>query len=370
MVIDEQEDSSASTSRAASSSSYQGRATPQQPTVDADAIDRAIDRSAAAATSSASPRSRSHASGTDQILVGIPGAPAVGKATSVGTKPARLYFYDWEANVIAQDPVSQRRAAPRTRSPRLYDAVKLASKQKPTARSRQRAAARPTPVTTFQRQPPHDHIAGPETAAAISTCARTAEAPPAPGRSSRCRRERWWSPTPRTRTGDLRPATVLLGDATTSPRFRAATSRTRSRTTTRRPTRRTSPSTSPIPARRSSRTSPARSPSAGPANATCRAHEPGVQLRPLRDHPRQRGRLAADHQLLGEPRRHRRPTPAPRSLALNNLGEAQDLAEYPEERCAADRPQADQPEPGLGDARQAGARPGPEGWDRRLLIVV
>jgi len=38
--------------------------------------------------------------GADQIQVGIPGATSVGKATDCATKPARLFFYDWEPNLI------------------------------------------------------------------------------------------------------------------------------------------------------------------------------------------------------------------------------------------------------------------------------
>ena len=45
--------------------------------------------------------------------------------------------------------------------------------------------------------------------------------------------------------------------------------------------------------------------------------------------------------------------------------EAQDLAERPEDRRPADQARADQPEHRLGDARPAGARPGPQGRRRR-----
>ena len=38
--------------------------------------------------------------GKDQISVGIPGATNVGSATECATKPARLYFYDWQNNLV------------------------------------------------------------------------------------------------------------------------------------------------------------------------------------------------------------------------------------------------------------------------------
>mgnify|MGYP000888013165 CR=1 FL=1 len=38
--------------------------------------------------------------GADQISVGIPGATNVGTATECATTPARLYFYDWQNNLI------------------------------------------------------------------------------------------------------------------------------------------------------------------------------------------------------------------------------------------------------------------------------
>ena len=41
--------------------------------------------------------------GNDQIQVGIPGATSVGQATECATKPARLYFFDWEPNLIGRE---------------------------------------------------------------------------------------------------------------------------------------------------------------------------------------------------------------------------------------------------------------------------
>ena len=41
--------------------------------------------------------------GSDQIQVGIPGATSVGRATECATKPARLYFFDWEPSLIGRE---------------------------------------------------------------------------------------------------------------------------------------------------------------------------------------------------------------------------------------------------------------------------
>ncbi len=83
----------------------------------------------------------------------------------------------------------------------------------------------------------------------------------------------------------------------------------------------------------------------------------------LRDRARRRDRLAADHRLRGEPRRDRRPQRRPDLGQLQRPGGA-GPRRVPEDRRAAGRPEADQPEHGHGDARPAGARPGPQGGPR------
>src|SRR3954447_2546239 len=107
----------------------QGRPTPQQPNVDAAAINRAIDQIRNGCDQLGVSEIEVSRLGTDQISVGIPGATSLGKATQCATKPARLNFYDWEANVIGKKGSPQPAEDPFTN---LYDAVKLASAQKPT----------------------------------------------------------------------------------------------------------------------------------------------------------------------------------------------------------------------------------------------
>ena len=83
----------------------------------------------------------------------------------------------------------------------------------------------------------------------------------------------------------------------------------------------------------------------------------GVAGRPLRvrDRPRRQDRLAADHRLQREPRRHRRPHGRSDLWQLHDPG-GPGPRDLPEDRRAADQPEADQPEHGHGDPRSAGPR--------------
>jgi SecD/SecF fusion protein len=134
----------------------QGRPTPQQPTVDASAINRAIDQIRNGCDQLGVSEIEVSRLGTDQISVGIPGATSLGKATECATKPARLNFYDWEANVIGKKGSPQPAEDAFTN---LYDAVKLASVQKPTCQ-RCTTDAR---YYLFKDDRLHTRISGPET---------------------------------------------------------------------------------------------------------------------------------------------------------------------------------------------------------------
>ncbi|MEK6277307.1 MAG: protein translocase subunit SecD [Actinomycetota bacterium] len=135
----------------------QGRPTPQQPEVDSAAIDRAIDLIRDGCDQLGVAEIEIARLGSDQISVGIPGATSVGRTTECATKPARLFFYDWEPNVIgkpgspqpAEDPFSN-----------IYDAVRLASKQKAECDG---CTSGPR-YYLFEEKPPHRLIAGPESA--------------------------------------------------------------------------------------------------------------------------------------------------------------------------------------------------------------
>jgi len=82
---------------------YQGRPTPQQPKVDSQAIDRAIEimRKRVDALGVSEPEIQR--SGPDQIAVGLPGTKNAQRAIKSVGKVAQLFFYDWEANVLGRD---------------------------------------------------------------------------------------------------------------------------------------------------------------------------------------------------------------------------------------------------------------------------
>ena len=79
---------------------YQGQPTPQQPKVTAEAVQRALDiiRKRVDAFGVSEPEIQR--SGSDQIVVGLPGAKNAQRAIKQVGKVAQLYFYDWEPNVI------------------------------------------------------------------------------------------------------------------------------------------------------------------------------------------------------------------------------------------------------------------------------
>lgn len=129
---------------------YQAEPTVQSPVVTSALLARTIEvmrqRAAAVGVSGGSFRT----SGSDQITVRLPAGNNVARATKILGVPAQLEFYDWEANALTpsgktvasrlrgQDPKSLEisqgagRAAPGQPGAggmRLYDAVKLASRQ-------------------------------------------------------------------------------------------------------------------------------------------------------------------------------------------------------------------------------------------------
>ena len=93
--------------------------------------------------------------------------------------------------------------------------------------------------------------------------------------------------------------------------------------------------------------------------------DPLPDLAALRDRARQRARLRAVHQLAGEPGRHRRRDRRPDLRQLHDQVGA-GPGEDPQDRRPAAEAHRGLALAGLRDARQAGARPGPEGGHRRL----
>jgi SecD/SecF fusion protein len=169
----------------------QGRPTPQQPTVDSTSMERAVDIIRAGCDQLGVSEIEVARVGSDQIQVGIPGATSVGKATECATKPARLYFFDWEPNLIGREheiggvpsrepPEEALKEAEKEwlaagRNPKKnengvliyagafaseYNAAKLASEQKPVPSCEN--CSQPTTYYLFQKTPPHNLIDGPE----------------------------------------------------------------------------------------------------------------------------------------------------------------------------------------------------------------
>jgi SecD/SecF fusion protein len=108
---------------------YQGQPTPQQPEVDAEAIDRAIEIIRQRVDTLGVAEPEINRVGTDQIDVGLPDIQDIDRAVEVIGTTAQMHFYDWEPNVIPQDPNDPN--ATEQGFNREFDAVKFASKQKP-----------------------------------------------------------------------------------------------------------------------------------------------------------------------------------------------------------------------------------------------
>jgi len=169
----------------------QGRPTPQQPTITGSAMSRAVDIIREGCDQLGVSEIEVSRVGSDQIQVGIPGATSVGKATECATKPARLFFFDWEPSLIgresaiganpgheppagplkeAEDEWKQAGLKPKSpQSQRLifagalpteYAAAKLGSEQKRVENCPK--CSEPTSYFLFEKKNPHKTIAGPE----------------------------------------------------------------------------------------------------------------------------------------------------------------------------------------------------------------
>lgn len=118
----------------------QGRPTPQAPEVTTEAMDRSVDIIRSGCDRLGVAEIEVSRLGADQISVGIPGATSTGKATECATKPARLYFYDWQNNLVG--PAKD-----------LQTDLTGADREKVTEQQREKwiAAGRP-PTEGFNRQ--------------------------------------------------------------------------------------------------------------------------------------------------------------------------------------------------------------------------
>ncbi len=107
---------------------YQGRPTPQVPTVTPQAVDDAIDTIRKRTNSLGVTETEIQRSGRDQISVGLPDVQNAQRAIAQVGTTAQLQFYDWEPNVLGRGPDS-----PYAGTKALFQATEEASKQKPKA---------------------------------------------------------------------------------------------------------------------------------------------------------------------------------------------------------------------------------------------
>ncbi len=108
---------------------YEGRPTPQVPTVTPQAIDDAIETIRKRTDALGVSEPEIQRAGADQISIGLPDVDNADRAVEQVGTTAQLQFYDWEPNVLgAQGP-----EAPYAGRTSLFDAVEVASKAKPRA---------------------------------------------------------------------------------------------------------------------------------------------------------------------------------------------------------------------------------------------
>ncbi|MFA9399696.1 MAG: protein translocase subunit SecD [Acidobacteriota bacterium] len=93
----------------------QGRPTPQAPEVTSEAMERSVEIIRSGCDRLGVSEIEVSRLGRDQIAVGIPGATNVGSATECATKPARLFFYDWQNNLVG--PAEQLQSDTATEDP-------------------------------------------------------------------------------------------------------------------------------------------------------------------------------------------------------------------------------------------------------------
>jgi SecD/SecF fusion protein len=112
---------------------YEARPTKQQPTVNQEALDRAVDIMRDRVDSLGVAEPELQRSGRDQIDVALPGEKNAERAADQVGTTAQMYFYDWEPNILDPDCQTHPEEVNGGQQPTsgLYNAVKNASKCKP-----------------------------------------------------------------------------------------------------------------------------------------------------------------------------------------------------------------------------------------------
>ena len=108
---------------------YQGQPTPQVPKVTPQALDDALETIRKRTDALGVSEPEIQRSGPDQISIGLPDVQNAQRAIDQVGSTAQLQFYDWEPNVLGDRGVD----VPYAGSKALYDAVEVATKQKPKA---------------------------------------------------------------------------------------------------------------------------------------------------------------------------------------------------------------------------------------------
>ena len=233
---------------------YQGRPTPQNPEIQGDDIDRAIEIIRERTDKLGVSEPEISRVGTDQIRIGLPDvANAERAAEQVGTT-SQLYFYDWEPNVI-RPPNVQSDYTERGIN-RLYDAVVFASKQKPECFEDECTTTGPT-YYMFDKNT-KQLAAGPASTQSDLLLNKNSLPPPAdreviavPQGTVVVQQEA--TPDDPNTDEDESDSPRATSSSTTVPSSPAMTSATPSRTSTRPRTSRSSPSISPTTGATSSR---------------------------------------------------------------------------------------------------------------------
>ena len=348
---------------------YEGQPTPQQPKVDQQALDRALQimRQRVDAFGVAEPELQ--LLGARQIEVNLPGVADADRAAQQVGSTAQLYFYDWEANIL--DPDCRTNPDQVTGGQQaitgLYNAVKQAGKctnVKATDASVSAATPRFYAFDKVSKQPFENAQGLDSKQAALDALdesdrakaeilevpagvlvVRDSKADPVQTASS---------PRPRPLVGHPGPPGARRhGHQEPGAELRPAGRR--------RPDRhlrlhRQGPQGVPDD-HREDRPARRRQLAAG--------RRPAAGLPALRDRARRRAGLGAVHQLQREPGRHRRLDRRPDLRRLHDPDGA-GPGEDPPDRRAADQARADLALAGVGLARRPGAGPGPDRGHRRL----
>ena len=112
---------------------YEGKPTKQQPTVTQDGLERALDIMRSRVDSLGVAEPELQRSGSDQIVVSLPGVDNAQRAADIVGTTAQLYFYDWEPNILDADCKTNPELVNGGQQPIAgqYEAVKRASKCPP-----------------------------------------------------------------------------------------------------------------------------------------------------------------------------------------------------------------------------------------------